>query len=126
MLKRPEMRHELLDVLKDLSDPNYQKRAWVDREFPPGVRYDELDYKVHFLFDDTLLAEDPARTIGWILRNEEEAYAIRRLASAIDRAIDAVGKDGSDADYICSDQWPEVVDAAKAARQLLQSNDNVR
>ncbi len=67
MVQYPSMRAELLETLRSLADREYQQRAWVDHNYPPGVLYDSFDEAVHFLFDDTILAENPNASIGVIV-----------------------------------------------------------
>lgn len=66
-LKFPSMREELVSYLTGLSDSDYQFHAWVERS-SPNLAYDELDYTIHFLYDDTGLAENAYTWIGLVLK----------------------------------------------------------
>lgn len=114
-LKFPEMRYELEGVVEGLADPAYQRRVWVDGLPEDGVVHDEFGYAVHFLFDDTQLAEDAQSMIGWVLRDASEAEAVTALVRAIDVVFDCYGTKLSDAEYIEVPEWRNVVLAAQAA-----------
>jgi aminoglycoside phosphotransferase (APT) family kinase protein len=76
MVQYPWMREQLFDTLRTLAHVDYQRRAWVKHQYPPGVQFDNFDLAVHFLFDDTALFDAPEKTIGWIL---EDAYEVRTI-----------------------------------------------
>jgi len=113
------MRAELLAYLQGLSDPDYQRRVWVGGEMSNGVQHDEFDYAVHFLYDDTKLADDPQSMIGWILRDAEEAEAIALLIGLIEDVFEKHGVELSDAQYISLPEWNSIVGAAKTAHEML-------
>lgn len=119
------MREELVDYLKGLSDREYQREAWVEKNFQKG-EYDELDYTIHFLYDDTVLASNPRSTIGLILESEEESKLIANLIFALDAVFETHGLELSDEEYIGTAGWEEVVRSAKAAWNLLKTNDKKR
>jgi hypothetical protein len=119
-VKYPEMRNELIQHLQALSDVDYQQRVWVLGESDGATVHDEFDYAVHYLYDDTHLAADPASTIGWILRNEEEAISVAKLVEVIETIFQRYGTDLSDAEYIQLPEWIAVLQAAKDAARLIQ------
>ena len=80
-MKYPEMREELLSHLSKLADEEYQRSCWVEGLCPDGIEHDELDYTIHFLFDDTELSSTPQSLIGVLLRNENEAKKVFRACS---------------------------------------------
>lgn len=84
--------------------------------------HDELDYAVHFLFDDTSLAEDPSSVIGWILVDFKESDAILNVTRALDNIFDKYGLNLTDKEYIEKEEWKRVIDAAKKARKIMLSN----
>lgn len=114
-VKYPEMRKELVSHLQALSDPAYQRRVWVAGNREGSIQHDEFDYAVHFLFDDTQLADDPGSTIGWILRDSCEADRIATLVNAMEGIFQKYGTGLSDAQYISLAEWNVVVDAARRA-----------
>lgn len=119
-VKYPGMRDELLGYLQSLSDLSYQKSCWVAHNCPEGIVHDELDYAIHFLFDDTKLSLDPDKCIGIFLRNHEEAEAIHLLCREIDEIFEKYG-DLTDAEYIALPEWSNVLDAAQAALRICRS-----
>ncbi|GKX58676.1 SCO4402 family protein [Leminorella grimontii] len=120
-LKYPEMRKELIDYLHGLSDREYQQRAWVEGR-RPGGGHDELDYAVHFLFDDTDLASEPASLIGWILTGKDEADAVANVVGALDIVFDKYGTGLEDREYLVKDEWDDVLFMAKNAKEVLLSS----
>lgn len=120
-LKYLGMREELISYLQGLSDKNYQYQAWVEDKKPNGG-HDELDYAVHFLFDDTSLAEDPSSMIGWILIDSKESDAILNVTRALDNIFDKYGLNLTDKEYIAKEEWKRVIDAANKARKIMLSN----
>lgn len=117
-MKYPEMRNRLLLCLECLSDFSYQKSCWVAHICPDGVKQDELDYSVDFLFDDTTLYANPERYIGAILRNREEADVVRLLCQKIDEIYQKYGGELTDAEYIALPEWNNVLEAAQSALRI--------
>ncbi|OOW00167.1 MULTISPECIES: SCO4402 family protein [Pseudomonas] len=119
-LKFPSMREELISYLSGLSDLDYQYRAWVERS-SPGLDYDELNYTVHFLYDDTGLAENASDWIGLVLKDEKEARSVANVVSALDVIFDKYGTELSDKEYLEKKEWLWVVSASKDALSILLS-----
>jgi hypothetical protein len=120
-IRYPEMRAELIQHLNALSDIDYQRRVWVLGSSEGDVVHDEFDNAVHYLYDDTRLAADPVSTIGWILRNDEEAAEISKLVETIERVFQRYGTKLSDAEYIQLPEWVTILTAAKDAANLIRS-----
>ena len=120
MVKYPKMREELLETLRSLADREYQHKVWIENDYPPGIECDSFDEAVHFLYDDTVLAENPDAAIGVILENEKEARLISAVCQAIDLVFEALGTGVSDEEYIKSAEWTAVVEAAFRALQVME------
>lgn len=125
-IKYPEMREELVNHLRALSDAEYQQRVWVAKGKEGTIEHDEFDYAVHFLYDDTQLAEDPRAMMGWILRNDSEAVLIERLVKIIESILQKHGTALSDAQYIVLPEWGGVVDVAKEALSIIGARGQER
>ncbi|KYC39213.1 hypothetical protein WA1_31190 [Scytonema hofmannii PCC 7110] len=119
MVQYPKMRGELLETLRSLASREYQQKAWINHNYPAGVLYDSFDEVVHFLFDDTILAENPNAAIGVILENDKEARLIAAVCTAIKQVFEAHGTEMSDEEYINSSKWTNVVEAASMALHLI-------
>jgi hypothetical protein len=115
MVKHPWWRKQVIETLETLSDINYQRRAWVEHQYPPGIQYDSFDLAVNVLFDDTALADAPEKTIGWILEDEQEMQAFSKVIHAVDEILNKLDTELTDEQYINSPEWQAVTDAAKAA-----------
>jgi hypothetical protein len=120
MVKYPKMREELLETLRNLADRDYQDQVWVKRDYPLGIKYDCFDEAVHFLYDDTVLAENPNAAIGVIIEDEKEARLMSAVCQAIDLVFEALGTEASDEEYIKSSEWTRVVEAASKALGVME------
>ena len=118
MVRYPYMREALLETIHKLANREYQHRAWVNQEFPDPNRYDCFDNVVHFLFDDSYLADDAERTIGAILENEKEAEVVQRIINSINIVLKKLGTEASDEEYINCPEWDDVVVAATVALEI--------
>lgn len=121
MIDYPEMRDELIQILEALSDKNYQYSCWVHGNCPEGVEHDELDYSLHFLFDDTKLGEAPESTVGVILINDAEAVLLKELCSSIEIVLNKYGRELEDLDYIKTPEWSGVLLCAKRALDTIRA-----
>lgn len=111
-LRYPNMRDILKGYLSDLSNLELQKSKWVATD-------GDLDYAIHFLFDDTKLSDEPTKCIGWFLWDEREANAVFNVTVALDKLLNLYGVDLKDGDYISKPEWGEVVVAARKAIEVL-------
>lgn len=82
-----------------------------------------MDYTIHFLYDDTYIAENPELIIGDILYDRHEAQTITAILDAFEKIFGKYGLNMSDAAYIATPEWAEVVGLAKAALALLNRRD---
>lgn len=115
------MRQELIGYLWGLSNLQYQKDCWVNNMCPDEVEYDEFDYTVHFLFDDTQLSSNANSLIGFILKDESEAMSVQEVCQRISDIFDIYGTELSDREYISCSEWSTVIYAAKEAHNILAS-----
>lgn len=115
----PEMRAEIIESVRALADPAYQRRVWIDREYPSPDYYDDLTLTVNILYDDTTVLADPRAALGRTLSSAAEVEVMSRLADELTRALDEVGRDRPDEEYLASAVWPSVVEAASAALEVL-------
>ena len=117
------MRAELIDYIRGLSNYEYQMQCWVARECPGDIIHDELDYAIHFLFDDTALASSPEELIGVCLSNIEEANLIRNLCSSIDAFFQKYGYEKTDEEYINLPGWELIIaESSKVLKFLTQKS----
>ena len=118
------MRDELLDILSTLSNAEYQRDAWVKGKFPPGVQFDNLDLAIHFLFDDTSLADDPKSMVGVILLDDIEVELISNLIESLNFIFDKYGLTLSDESYINKPEWMTVIQKAEEAFNFMRSRNH--
>jgi len=114
----PYMRTELISYIKGLSDKNYQYNEWVLHK-GESCTYDEFDYTVHFLYDDTDISENADDYIGSIFLDKKEADSVRNIVEKIDIIFDKYGLELSDEEYIEKPEWNDVIEAAQKARNIL-------
>ena len=113
-LEFPGMRTELIEHLQALSDAKYQRIAWVEHSLGEG-KYDEFDYAVHFIYDDTNLSKNPELYIGSILIDKNESDSIKQLVKEIDIIFERYGLTLTDEEYISKPEWNNVILKAKEA-----------
>lgn len=116
----PERRAELIHTLDDLGDPVFQRREWMERA--SGNSWQNFDEMVHFLFDDTDLASNPASAIGYYLANEKEVEAVQAVVAAVDRVFQKYGMRRTNHEYISAPEWSEVIESARVALELCKGN----
>ncbi|MFD5696467.1 SCO4402 family protein [Streptomyces lasiicapitis] len=118
-VKLPEMRAEVISAVQALASPEYQQKVWIDRTYPHPDYYDDFTLNVHILYDDTTVLASPEAALGNTLTSEQEVSAMKKLAHALDAALDDVGADAPDTEFLQSPLWPQVVAAAQAALTAL-------
>ena len=125
MVKHPQMREWLIETLHDLSDAEYQRQAWVNHNFPPGVVYDDFTEAVHVLLDNTFdPIYGPEMLIGTVFENRAEHDAAKQVANAVEHILKKLGNDRSDAEYLADPDWSEVLSTAAYALTVLQKSAN--
>lgn len=118
-MQYPELRQELIENLKILSDRGYQQAVWVARKFPPGIEFDCLDYATNFLFADTKLSTNPDSLVGVMLIDQAEVDCVKKVTCALDRLLKTHGTDKSDAFYLSTAEWEDVLRTAETACECL-------
>jgi hypothetical protein len=111
----PWLRFQLVENLKALSDVDYQVREWINRSPEDNPEFDEMDYIIHFLYDDTELAENPYDAVGSILLNKNEADTLKSLSTCLDNIFSKYGTDLNGPEYIKLPEWIHVVECARIA-----------
>lgn len=121
-MRYPQMHEEIVRLIGKLSDPEYQQKVWVDRIYPTDKFFDNFEMTENRLEDMDL--DNPHDKIGWYLRNQDEARAIKRVMQQLDIVMERhMTPTSSDADYLAAPEWPAVVDAARAALKVLKAPD---
>lgn len=120
-IRYPQMRAEVLEAVRALSDPDYQQRVWIRGEYPHEGFYDDLTTNIHTLFDDVCVLPDPHTRVGVVLY-PDEVEALTGLGQHLDPLINELG-DAADAHYLEHPQWTSVVAAARRSYETLRRND---
>ncbi|MGW4114001.1 SCO4402 family protein [Actinosynnema sp. NPDC004786] len=118
----PDMRVEIVDAIRALSDPEYQRRVWVRREMPHPNYHDNFTMNIHVLYDDTTVFENLSEAVGPYLRNQAEIRALAPLKDALDSLFDVYGTELTDEEYIDKPEWPTVIATARAALRVLTAH----
>ena len=114
----PDMRFQVVEALRSLSDLDYQHRVWG--KFDPEVPnlQDSLDLNIHILYDDCAVLPHPKDSIGPVL-HPEDVGPLERLEVVLGPLIDSLG-DSPDATYLADPRWPVVVSTAREALITLE------
>ncbi|MFJ9721271.1 hypothetical protein ACIRP3_00775 [Streptomyces sp. NPDC101209] len=110
-------RVHVVPVVLALANPPWQRDVWLD-----PAKFENLDHVFHTLFDDFCDADEPERYLGISLRSDEEVVLVRELGAALNAAAAAAPND-TDAEYLQSPAWPEVVSIAGRLAQVMVTND---
>lgn len=119
-IKYPSMREDLLRSLLELSDPEYQRSNWLPENSLNRSPESNLDYSVHFLFDDTSLATFPEKCVGWFLKDEGEAKLVFEVTQALNNIFMKYGTELECLEYIKLPEWVDVVRKAKVAYDAIE------
>jgi hypothetical protein len=114
------MRRDVLDAVRALADPEYQRRVWLERRYPHEGFFDDFTLNINTLYDDTQVLEDPHQAIGYVLRSAKEVTAMERLSQALGALFDRLGTELSDEEYVSAPEWESVVGAAREALAELE------
>ncbi|WP_206506678.1 SCO4402 family protein [Streptomyces chrestomyceticus] len=114
----PEMRERIISAVRHLSDPQYQQKVWLNKEYPHDGYYDDFTLTFNSL-QDTAVLDDTTAAIGITLTSSAEAVPMQHLADRLDNIIDTVGGQAPDSVFLTSPLWDSVVDAAQRALEAL-------
>lgn len=116
----PGRRATLLDCLHALADVEHQRDVWLGRRPQPGIE-ESFDTVIHFFFDDTELARNSGEEIGICLKSSSEADAVTTVTRALDALLEKHGLALTDAQYIATADWPQIVVVAQRALSQMQT-----
>lgn len=114
-------RARIRSALHMLSDPGFQRGAWLD-----GGRggYGDLSDAVYRLVGDSWLDRWSAeKYVGSVFRDSAEAVAVDAAVLRVLLVVHKVGEDAPAAAYLGHPDWPEAVRAAGEAHHRLAVND---
>jgi hypothetical protein len=124
-LSHPYMRRDLLLILKEISDLDYQKYKW----FYTGTKYSfwsNLNMAIDFIFNDLELNQNPKRQLGYSIRNISEIITLLPVINALNEIWNKIGPNKANDVYWESTLWINVIEKAKVAYQYIkdQGEDN--
>ena len=94
---------------------------WVEKlSRDPWHSFEEV---IHFFFDDSNLADDASKEVGFILLDEAEVRAVSEVTSALDSLLKVHGVRLTDAQYIESPEWQGVVELANHAASIVRTGE---
>jgi hypothetical protein len=124
-IKNPIIRLNIKEYIESLSSLEYQQRIWIERADPKIS--DCFDDVIAFLFDlaglEDDLPENNLPNIGLFFYDEAEARAVSQVIRAVNTVLNEQGLEASDLEYMHSRHWPEVLQTAQQAIDLLTLND---
>lgn len=110
ILKFPNIRSDLILLLRELADADYQKMI---NSNDPYKQFD-IDEVFHFFFDDTDLFADSNSCIGDILFDNHEAKFIDLITKRLNEILSDVG-DKDRFSYIEHPLWKNVIEISAVA-----------
>lgn len=117
----PEMRLQIIDAVRALSDPHHQRTRWG--RYEEGVNYyDDLALNVHVLYDDTMVLPDPAGSAPAVLY-AQEVPIFTELERALGPMLDTL-HGLPDHVYLSDPRWDLVVDVARRALATMEQSDD--
>ncbi len=82
-VKFPEMRGSLVLYIRDFADPEHVRRVWVEGHIDPNV-VDSFDNACDELYDSLGVYPDPRESVGYQLKDAEEASALKLFFDRLD------------------------------------------
>lgn len=122
-LEFPNMRLEIVEAVRSLADPVFQRRVWVDGE-PTGYEIEGLDQEITTLYDDTRAMDDPYGQIGITLRDEREAEAMQKLDRVLLPFYKSLPPHYDPATVLAMPGWKDVVATAQTTLAVLLDVDS--
>lgn len=120
MIQYPHLRKELILNLRALADSTYQRKVWTHLELPTANYEDSFGEVIHFIFDDmNLNTYDVNKAIDNLLYNDTEAKTVENVIEKLDSLLEKMGTNATDQEYINSPYWPDILEAANKAYELL-------
>lgn len=120
-MQQPYVHENLMFFVEHLANISYQQANWDGGPHPETtVVFSDIR---HFLFDDTIFADDPEGCIGLCLRNREEADAVMLIIASINSLTAKYGRSLPDSAYTSTPEWSAVLDAATAGLAVLSAPD---
>lgn len=117
------IRNTLLSYLRLFSDNEYQRRIWIEENYPPDGQFITLRSAIEYFFNDIEINNVPERGLGFYFKDQAEVNAIRAFSTRLKIMIDLIGLNVSDVSYVRYPLWNEVLQAAKNAVDLMDQND---
>jgi hypothetical protein len=126
MIQLPDVRNRVVWRLQGLADPEYQERVWLRGEPPRPGGQDDFGDAINDFYDafDTGQAYDPDCAIGVSLRSIAEAQAVREVIDSLDRALQQSEVQPVSFEQVRqSEVWPQVIEAAGRALEVMCDDD---
>jgi hypothetical protein len=120
LITYPEMRLQVIEAVRALSDPHHQRTRWG--RYEEGVNYyDDLALNVHILYDDCMVLPEPLGAVPGVL-HEQEVPIFRELDKALGPMLDDL-RGEPDGVYVNDPRWSLVVETAARALGIMEQCD---
>ncbi|MBX9245518.1 hypothetical protein ICW40_11965 [Actinotalea ferrariae] len=116
----PMMRLQIVSSVAALSDVEYQRRVWVNREWPVEEHYDDAQQSIEWLLENTQALEEPESLVG-IMLFPDEVLPMSALAARLVPLVEDIGMVESTV-FIADPRWAGVVEAAARVRAAMERN----
>jgi hypothetical protein len=116
-LTMPNKRHELIGVIEEIAGAS----SLSDYQNQQGMDKLDIDYVVHFLFDDSDIGRDALSYVGDVFLNQEEANLVSSFSSRLDDLLSLLGDESTEG-FVAHPEWKEISTLASVALNSLVRN----
>jgi hypothetical protein len=119
-LRHPSIRDDLLQVFHQLTDVKMQQEDWVGREALPRTESNRLSALLRFVYISVSLAKEPGLTIGFFLKDDNEAHSVWSVLDAVEQIFQTAGVDATCETYVACAEWSNLVQSVDHALYIMQ------
>jgi hypothetical protein len=116
-LTMPNKRHELIGVIEEIAGAS-SLRAYQNQQ---GMEKLDIDYVVHFLFDDSDIGINALDYLGDVFLNQEEAILVSSFCRKLDDLLSLLGDEPTEV-FVAHPEWKEISTLAFIALNSLVRN----
>jgi hypothetical protein len=120
-VKFPDMRADLLQATRDLSDERFHCEVWTHPTMPPPDNRFPFGEAISYIVDDLDMAHQQS-LVGTVLTDETELALFLDLSSALNAMLNRIGPHATYVEASASPEWDQVKSAARTLAEKLSTN----